>query len=145
MQVIIMRGIPGSGKTTHIEQNYSDAVVCSSDHYFTDEDGNYNFDIEHIGVAHKQSKEKFYSALERKETPIIVDNTNTRWWEMEDYVYAAEEAGYDIVFIRLVTDVETAYNRNIHNTPRDIVEKFYMIFEELPEKYENKETIIVEK
>lgn len=145
MKAIIMRGIPGSGKTTYIKKNYPDALVCSSDHYFTDKNGNYNFDMKRIGIAHQQAKEKFFEALQRKEPLVIVDNTNTRWWEMEDYVYWAEEHGYDISFIRLVVDVETAHKRNIHNTPKEIVEKFHEIFEELPEEYYKKETIIVEK
>jgi predicted kinase len=144
MQVIIMRGIPGSGKTTYVKKNYPDAVVCSSDHFFTDKKGNYKFNMSQIGIAHQRSKEKFFDALKRKEPLVIVDNTNTRWREMEDYVYDAEEYGYDIVFIRLVADVETAHKRNIHNTPKEIVEKFNMIFEELPKEYAKKEIIIDE-
>jgi predicted kinase len=139
-----MRGIPGSGKTTYIEEHFPKAVVCSSDHYFTDKDGYYEFNIAEIGNAHQQSMDKFDRALKKGKPLIVVDNTNIQWRYMEHYVEMAEEHGYDIRFIRLVVPVYVAYQRNIHYVSREIIERFANMLEELPGNYIKKETIIKE-
>lgn len=144
-QLIIMRGIPGSGKTTYIEEHFPKAVVCSSDHYFTNGDGYYEFNIDEIGNAHQQSMDKCDRAMKKGKPLIVVDNTNIQWRYMEHYVEGAEEYGYDLRFIRLSVSVDEAYERNIHGVPRETVERFAMIFEKLPEKYAKKETIVKEQ
>ena len=48
--MFIMRGLPGSGKSTIVRlirekyQPITDVVVCSADDYFLQEDGSYNYD-----------------------------------------------------------------------------------------------------
>jgi predicted kinase len=43
-QVIVMRGLPGSGKTTHWKKFYPTASAVSSDDFFM-EYGEYNFTL----------------------------------------------------------------------------------------------------
>ena len=51
----IVRGLPGSGKSTFAKQLVShDFLVCEADKYFIDkETGEYNFDFTKIKDAHK--------------------------------------------------------------------------------------------
>ena len=141
-KVIIMRGIPGCGKTTYIKKNFPKAFICSADDYFTDEDGNYNYRKEEAGEAHAQSQTRFAAALEVGVPLVIVDNTNTRMWEMEHYIYLAEECGYKLEFIRFDVPTNDAHERNIHKVPLSEVERLADLFEELPEAYAKHEIII---
>jgi predicted kinase len=141
-QVIIMRGVPGSGKTTYVEKHFPCAVVCSSDHYFTDENGNYKFNIDETKISHQQARDKFHVALQKNEPLIVVDNTNIRWSEMEYYVETAEEHGYAIRFVRLDVPVTVACGRNVHNVPREIIDRFARNMEKLPDKYRKMELLV---
>lgn len=116
-RVILMRGISGSGKSTYIEKNFPDAVVCSADHFFINEDGVYEFDKRKLGQAHEECRRKFKQALEERHKLIVVDNTNTMMKEMQPYVKAAKYRGYRVECIRLDTPLEVAAARNTHNVP----------------------------
>jgi predicted kinase len=119
-QVVILRGCSGSGKTTFIKNNFPTAIVCSADHYFTDKDGNYNFDPDKLGRAHSTCQYRFNRALEDGIMCVIVDNTNTRASEMRPYINMANEyEDYNILVIRLEVDPETAAKRNVHGVPED--------------------------
>lgn len=49
--VIIMRGVPGSGKSTYVRNRYPEARVVSADRYFTDPaTGEYRFDASKRGA-----------------------------------------------------------------------------------------------
>jgi predicted kinase len=120
-QVVILRGTSGSGKSTFIKNSFPQAVVCSADHFFLDNDGNYNFDPKALGKAHSQCQYKFSRALDEGMSCIIVDNTNTRAKEMRPYINMANEADYDILIVRLEVAPEVAASRNVHGVPADVV------------------------
>ena len=71
--VIIMRGIPGAGKSTltrrlreTAEAVGREVVVCSADDYFLDNRGVYRFNPSKIGDAHKSCKWRFDTAITPK-------------------------------------------------------------------------------
>jgi adenylate kinase family enzyme len=43
--LFLIRGLPGSGKTSFASAIWNDYAVCEADKFFYDKDGNYNFDV----------------------------------------------------------------------------------------------------
>lgn len=136
MKVIILRGVPGSGKSTETKK-YPDAYIVSADHYFIGKDGIYRFDMDKISAAHGQCKSKFEAALKDKRPLVIVDNTNTTVKELKFYVEAAKNAGYEVEIVRIDCDPEIAASRNVHNVPKSSVLKMAqrLAASKLPEHY----------
>lgn len=96
--VIIMRGLPGSGKSTLVkayQRLTTSHEVCSADDYFMGPDG-YQFDARKLSAAHTWCSAKFWRALQRGTELVIVDNTNTQHWEFTPYKLDATDAGYDV-------------------------------------------------
>ena len=98
----IVRGLPGSGKTTYARQMSMDygLKMFEADDYFTDAQGNYNFDPKGLGAAHAQCKKNVFNELEEGRS-VIVSNTFTTLSELNDYVqYAQNNIGANITIIQ---------------------------------------------
>lgn len=134
--MFIMRGLPGSGKSTLVTQlksMYKRAVVCSADDYFM-RDGKYQFDLKKRPDAHKFCQSNAEDACRRNCHVIIIDNTNVRYWEMSVYLKLAKTYGYIIVTVQPKTPwrfdpVELA-SRNTHGVPEDILREKIASFQE---------------
>lgn len=111
MQVIILRGISGSGKSTWAAQQHPHATVASADHYFTKADGSYEFDVAQLQAAHDFSFNTFLHAAIRKDPVIIIDNTNIEAWEITPYSTTARALGYKVELITFACDPEVAIAR----------------------------------
>lgn len=119
----ILRGCAGAGKdfvTSKLTQNIG-WVDVSADKYFTDKNGNYNFDHTKLGNAHMQCKEKFMEALkESTVTNIIVNNTNTQSKEWQFYQSEANKHDCDVIFLV----VEKRHNGiNSHGVPDEVIDR----------------------
>lgn len=110
-ELILVRGLPGSGKST-----FADLIGgfrCEADMYFM-VDGEYKFDINKIKEAHRWCKYQCKSLMVREKPKVIVSNTFTQEWEMEDYYELAKEYGYKVTSVI----VENRHNgESIHNLP----------------------------
>jgi predicted kinase len=131
MKIIIIRGISGSGKSTHIAKHFPNAYVVSADHFFGT-GANYNFDPKKLGAAHADCLEKFKQAIRRHVPEIVVDNTNTQLWEFSKYVEFAKENGYVVTVVRLKIDPAVAAKRNIHGVPEEKVKQMQGRFQDYP-------------
>lgn len=123
----IIRGVPGTGKTTLAEKLVDPEYVCEANNYFTDEHGNYKFDPKKVTESHEYCKATF-RVLIRTGADIAVSNTATRHWEYEYYVALAKKHGYDVQVIDLYENFG-----NIHNVPEEKIVKMEDRFE--PHKY----------
>ena len=110
-ELILLRGLPGSGKSTFAE--VIGGFCCEADMFFM-EDGEYKFDINKIKEAHRWCKEQCQSYMEREKPKVIVSNTFTQEWEMEDYYDLAKQYGYKVTSVI----VENRHGGvNTHNVP----------------------------
>ena len=121
-RLVILRGLPGSGKSTYIRQhlNGPDVVVCSADDFFISEEGEYIFDPSQLPMAHGKCQEKALLAMDGCAHHIVIDNTNTTHGEFYLYRVVAKLYGYTVevhdLFDAGLTDAELAA-RNRHGVP----------------------------
>lgn len=139
---MIMRGLPGSGKSTWVRNQLTKPefkrwMHVSADDYFIV--GNtYRYDPKKIGEAHAQCLRRFVAELYplRPEAPegIFVDNTNTTAVEIAPYYALALTYGADVKIIRINCPFEVAAPRNVHGVPTSTIWRMYqnILSERLP-------------
>ena len=107
--LIILRGLPGCGKTTLAEK--IGKAVCSADDYFVDRKGNYNWNQKFIKKAHQWCQKKCERFMQKNVKTIIISNTNTTDNELNPYYKMAEKYGYSVFSVI----VENRHNgKNLH-------------------------------
>jgi predicted kinase len=123
--LILLRGIPGSGKTTLgnvILKNFvtDQPDVLSADDFFINEDGSYVFDATKLKEAHNDCLLRCANKMKNQIFRIVVANTFTQEWEMDKYFEIAERYNYRVHSII----VENRHNgENIHGVPSDKLEQ----------------------
>jgi len=130
----IVRGIPGSGKSTFAKNLVGhDFLVCEADKYFIDkETGEYKFDFSKIKDAHKFCQDMVETYMKDSllndnfYKEIAVSNTFTQEWEMERYYELAKQYGYK-VFSIIVENRHGGVNQ--HGVPEDKIELMRNRFE----------------
>jgi len=121
-ELIILRGLPGSGKTTlaSVLSEEGTYPVFSVDDYFTDENGHYEFRFQENHLAYKQCEEGVRTAMQQGAPKIILHNTFTIEWEMEPYFKLASEHDYRLH----VLTVENRHgSSNVHDIPEEHIER----------------------
>jgi hypothetical protein len=118
--LFLVRGLPGSGKTSFASAIWNDYAVCEADKFFYDKEGNYNFDPSKLKEAHNWCKNEVETRMQDHQNnqqyypEIAVSNTFTQEWEMEDYFKLAEKYGYKVVSLIL----ENRHgSQNVHGVP----------------------------
>ncbi|XP_020852897.1 uncharacterized protein LOC110215619 isoform X2 [Phascolarctos cinereus] len=123
--LILLRGLPGSGKTTLsrvlLGQNRG-GIVFSTDDYFRHRNG-YTYNVRQLGDAHDWNQSRAKKAIDQGRSPVIIDNTNTQAWEMKPYVEMAIGKGYRVEFHEPETwwkfDPDELEKRNKHGVSRE--------------------------
>lgn len=127
-KLYIVRGLPGSGKSTF-------AKSLGGTHFETDSyfmvDGEYKFDFTKLKEAHKWCQDSVNTAMILNHTTginevIVVSNTFTQEWEMQPYFEMAESWGYQ-VFSLIIENRHGGVNE--HGVPEDKIEVMKNRFE----------------
>jgi predicted kinase len=123
--LFLVRGLPGSGKTSFATHIWNEYAICEADKFFYDKEGNYNFDGSKIKEAHAWCKNEVETRMKDHQInqqyypEIAVSNTFTQEWEMKDYYELAEKYGYKVVSLI----IENRHGgKNVHGVPDDKLE-----------------------
>lgn len=141
-KLILLRGLPGAGKTTfaYFLANMFDVdvdiSVCAADDFFYDEVGEYKFDANKLHLAHAQCQQNVETAMQRgsavetdwvngdeiyePKSVIIVHNTTTSSKEIRTYTDLAKKYNYEV--ISLVVENRHG-NSSVHNVPEEALER----------------------
>ena len=121
--LILLRGLPGSGKTTLGSvilawPSTDKPDVLSADDFFTDENGVYNFDPKKLKDAHNDCEMRCSQKMKMGTSRIVVANTFTEEWEMKPYYDLAERYSYRVHSLI----VENRHgNTSVHNVPDEAI------------------------
>ena len=127
----LVRGLPGSGKSTFANFVWNDYAICEADKFFYDKEGNYNFDATKLRQAHEWCRNEVETRMKDNEAnpqyypEIVVSNTFTQEWEMESYYKLAEKYEYR-VFSIIVENRHGGVNQ--HGVPTEKLEQMKNIF-----------------
>ena len=135
-RLILVRGVPGSGKTTFARNNYP-GVVCdagspdknaaymiSADDFRIDECGNYAHDDVPAGIPHLECQMRVRDAIAAGCPQVIVHNTFVKLWEINPYFKISQACKVPLEVIRMPKiSAEEAFSRNTHNVPMNVIQR----------------------
>lgn len=118
-KVIVLRGLPGAGKSTLAEKLVREGkadVFFEADQFFV-KDGVYVFDGTKIGQAHKWCQDSVRLALYEGKA-VVVSNTATTKWELQPYLDMASAVGAEVEIVTLTTQFGS-----VHGVPPEVVDR----------------------
>ncbi len=119
MSVMILRGLPGSGKSFQakkLNRNHGSKIFSADDFFM--HGGEYRYVPEDIGMAHTECfRRALYAMTEDTGQQIIIDNTNTRNVEIAPYVALAQAYRLEFYIHTIWIDPIVAFQRQRHNVP----------------------------
>lgn len=136
---VILRGLPGSGKSYLAYQIIEETVknpaehIFSADKFFINSRGQYKFEPEKIPTAHEFTQRQFTQGASQGMSPLIVDNTNMCYWEMYYYIQVAVQYGYHVEIMEPETPWKFAEgklaSKNQHSVPSETIKRMKAKYE----------------
>ncbi|WP_347366096.1 ATP-binding protein [Vibrio vulnificus] len=122
-KLTLVRGLPGSGKSTYAKT--LDAILVEADQFFIDKNDNYQYDPALIKTAHSWCQLETKRLL-RAGFDVVVANTFVKNWEMSFYKSLADEVNVSFEVI----EINGKY-QNIHGVPDAVIARMRKQFEKL--------------
>jgi predicted kinase len=122
MKLTLVRGLPGSGKSTYAKKL---GVFHVEADMFCMMDGEYVFDGTKHRENHKTCMTMTYLCLSSG-ADCVVSNTFTQKWELDPYIKMANALGAELEIIRL-----SGSFGSIHNVPIDTIKTMQTRFEDV--------------
>lgn len=123
MRLYLIRGLPGSGKSTYAKSLNCLHVEVDMYHVV---DGNYTFSPARAKAAHDWCQGAVRAALSAGLDVAVADPFPSQWL-MHPYMQMASEFGATVVIVRT-----TANYGNIHSIPADELQRMHEHFEDIP-------------
>lgn len=139
--LICMRGAPGSGKSylAHaivdrtMNGNYADHIFTTDDFFVNARTNQYRFDRSRLSEAHEWNQANVAKRAANGWSPIIVDNTSMKLWEMVPYFREAVKHGYLIRILEPNTPWRIAVGklaqRNTHGVDQEQIARMLSNYE----------------
>jgi predicted kinase len=127
---VILRGLPGSGKSTFaakLARDYGFVPLEADDHFFVS--GVYQFDPARAADAHALVARDAFAALSAGQR-VVIANTHVRLWEMAAIVGAATLAQKSFCFV----ECRGAFG-NVHAVPAAVIAGMRERWEPLPDSF----------
>jgi predicted kinase len=131
-ELVLIRGLPGSGKTTWAKLFVRDYYAHYEADMFFEFDGPYKFDASKLGEAHAWCLRKTKESLEHGQS-VVVANTFSRLWEMKPYINLAER-----LFLPMRILVAKGNWPSVHRVPEEVVAKMVARWENVNLETESK-------
>lgn len=133
-KLIILRGLPGSGKSNIAKKLVGNGVIHSTDNYLV-KNGKYEFDRDNIARYHYLNLMDSIRSMKKGISPVIIDNTNIIAFHCTNYVEQGKMYGYEIEIIEANTpwafDIEELVKRNSHNVSRETIIDMFLKYERI--------------
>lgn len=146
MTVLVLRGVPYSGKSSYIralpEPVDGEKLVFSADDFHRTPDGKYDFKPERAAEAHLWCFRRFTEACQRQpsQSLLIVDNTNIRLWEAAPYVMVGKAFYHSVKVVTFNVSMDEILRRREGRpeqvVPIAVIERMLKSFEPSPSFWE---------
>lgn len=120
---LIIRGLPGSGKSTKAKT--FPFLHVEADMFFYGPDGEYNFDDSKIRQAHEWCQRVVLESL-LNGISVVVSNTFTTKREMEPYIKMIYISGAKLEIITMRENYGS-----VHNVPCEVIERMIERWEDV--------------
>lgn len=139
--LICLRGAPGSGKSylarsiidRTMQGDYDNHIFSTDDFFYDKRSKQYIFDRNRLGQAHESNQFRVAQRAMNGWSPIIIDNTNMKWWEMFPYFKTATQYNYIIKILEPNTpwriSVGKLAQRNKHGVDQEAIARMLSNYE----------------
>jgi tRNA uridine 5-carbamoylmethylation protein Kti12 len=158
LRVVILRGLPGSGKSHYtaqlvageLKRGHAEPAVVSADQYrYVEENGRrvYRYDPRKDSECHAACLRDFLAYVQhpanlRGARYLVVDNTNLSAWEVAPYYAVANAlkrpAGsvVEVIILTVHCPPEVCVKRNVHGLPAaKVYDMWFRLCEPLPARW----------
>ena len=129
-QVTIIRGLPGSGKSTYAKETFPGSLLLEGDQAFTDAYGHYDFQPKRCNPV-KYVRFMLSGALACGVPHVVITCTSPDGKAIDVYKTEADHRGYNINLIWIDFDNGNT-SLNNHAVPADVIENMKSRWVELP-------------